>query len=311
MKTKIYFLLAVAVVLLSACSENPYVSKSVVDSLIENQKVKLYNISVISNNDVYWLPRQDSVPHQLTHTPNQIKKDVRINHNHTKIAYLDQNGSPVIIDLNGKILEKLSQYQNIKSMDWSNDDQTLYMLIGNKLYFYGKAMSVPEFTFKTEKCDVYDNLMDDPGRDFEVLSVSISAKKDIAYIFSYYDLLNKPVYKITIKNSTGTIIKDSCYSNLRATNVRYFGSNNEHVLYYSLSSTLEKISVYSDYELSVFSLETNPVAACYNPAAGYVLYVDDRSGKYNLTAVKIDGAMSMVSISPFVNCSSMIYIDWK
>lgn len=148
--------------------DSPWISKEEVDRIKASKKPKVNHIAYIYNDDVYYIPDLDKEPIRLTNSPNERKLEVRINHSHTKIAYKTIDGSPIIIDIEGNVLEKLDQYKKIIQMDWSKDDQTLWMLpkYSDKLIFHGKPMNLPKLKYQK------------PGY---ITSLSISSRNEIAF----------------------------------------------------------------------------------------------------------------------------------
>ncbi len=55
--------------------------------------------------------------------------------NAQKFAYLNSDSIIEIVNRDGELIERLTQYKNIQDFDWSYDNQTLYILSNNELFF--------------------------------------------------------------------------------------------------------------------------------------------------------------------------------
>jgi hypothetical protein len=181
--------------LLAACSgESPFLSKEAAKKLADNINNlrdpfhALKNVVAIINNDVYYFNLFDSVPTRLTNSPAQVKTDVKLSSDRTKIAYLNADGHPVIISSgDGKILETLTQYEYITQMGWVRNSNTLFMLIGQEVVLHGTSVSF----IQPESYDPWD----------EVSSFSMNSKGEQAYfIHRYYDIDFKLEYHSDMKD---------------------------------------------------------------------------------------------------------------
>ena len=109
----------------------------------------------IHDNDVYLVNEILSEEQKLTNTPSSTKTHVVISPNLDRIAYLNANKIPVIIDVNGAVIETLSQYSNATDIKWhpNNGDPVLVILRNNTLYYYGSTLSIgsnPFFVFPND-----------------------------------------------------------------------------------------------------------------------------------------------------------------
>lgn len=198
-----------AMILLSgSCRKDPYVSKEIIQHMHDSAIAAkiIVNVCFIYNNDVYFLDNFNNVPKKLTNTPTNTKTEIRISHNLQKIAYINSAGNPEIIDRNGNILSTLTQFSNIKQMDWSYTDSTLYMLIGNQFQFYGPVINHPPINFGSIPI----------GPATQVLSATLSKNNDLAYIVEFDDPYNGGLQqKLIMKKNDGTntpiIVDNSTY----------------------------------------------------------------------------------------------------
>ena len=120
-------------------------------------------------NEVYLVDANGKNTRKLT-SDGKRKTAIAFSANRQKIAYLTDKNSPVIIDQNGKELARLSNFTNVKSFGWCNQDRTLYMLIGNKVELYGDTFTLPRLPMSNY---IYDDM----------ISVSISSNNDVAYSY--------------------------------------------------------------------------------------------------------------------------------
>lgn len=135
----------------------------------------------IHNNDIYLTDELLKTHKRLTNSPTSKKTHCKITNTHDKIAYIDANQIPVVIDTNGVELYRLTQFANANDLGWHNGDQTLYVLVNNELKFYGQALALsnPLFTTfpTTNTSSTFDNYM--------VHSIAINAALDVVYTYTY------------------------------------------------------------------------------------------------------------------------------
>jgi hypothetical protein len=175
---------------LASCkSEDPFVSKEIIDQIESRKNPLVTNMAFIYNNDVYYFRNLQKEPIQLTHTPTSLKTEIRISHKGHQIAYLSDKLSPIIIDTTGKVLATLSQFRNVTQLDWSEDDQTLYMLIDNEIKFYGPSLPIPAITFPDEASNAFPR----------VVAISISINNDLAYVYRTFSFYGGRVDKLLLK----------------------------------------------------------------------------------------------------------------
>ncbi len=150
---KLIVLFCVLLTLIFGCTpdDSPFLTKEEAEKEIEalnNSRDPFYpirNVVAIIDNDIYYFKRLDSIPKRLTNTPTLVKTNVKLSYDRSRIAYLDQIGTPVIIRAdNGQQIQKLSQYSYISSMDWAKDRLTLYMLNNGKVVFNGTPLQVTQ-----------------------------------------------------------------------------------------------------------------------------------------------------------------------
>ena len=129
------------------------------------------DLAYIHDNDIYVVNEIFAEETRLTSTPFSTKTHVALSPLHDKVAYLDANGTPVILDLSGNVLETLSSYNNVTDMKWhfNSGNPTLYLLINNSIVFHGPSLAIPsnpfDFAFPStttyraiDAVDINDNL---------------------------------------------------------------------------------------------------------------------------------------------------------
>lgn len=103
----------------------------------------------IHRNDIYLVNEILSERKKLSNSPTSAKTHIALSPEHDKIAYLDANKTPVIIDTSGTQLDILNQYSNATDLFWhdNNGDPTLVILVNNSIQFYGTALSIDNTPF--------------------------------------------------------------------------------------------------------------------------------------------------------------------
>ena len=92
------------------------------------------------HNDSIYLSNRFFTNIKLIPSLDEDKKSMEITFSKDKIAYLNDQNIPVIIDTAGNEIARLSQYANTKDLGWSHDGQSLYLLINNQLVIWGNPM---------------------------------------------------------------------------------------------------------------------------------------------------------------------------
>jgi hypothetical protein len=311
-----YFLYLILIIFFAACqkTENPYVPKSVIDSLIARQNPTMKNVAFIFNNDIYFLAAFDKPVLRITSTPNSSKRFVSMSHNHTKFAYLNRNNSIVIVDNKGLQIEQLSQYTDVKSFDWSLDDKTLYILNNNMMFYYGPSMNLPEITY--------------PGINWgatpEVLSASVSSKGDFAYVFYAFYPFGPDYYKLVVKRADkkADVVYRDDDQNAQMAYVAFSVNEQDLLVGYKPRTTVNN----KLYKLAFFTglknypdgqMESTTQAYStpkFNSSLDYMVggYMSDSSDTLKLNAFGF-GKFSGKNLrrSEFFTVGDAIYTDWK
>lgn len=170
---------AALLTIFAQCQSDPFLPKEEIDALISSQFPRVSNVAFIDNNEVYVTNHlRDSLPVKIN-APEGFKKSIRISHDGNKLAYLDENGSPVIIDRQGNLLDKLSQYSRVVNMDWTTDDETLYIFVDDEMKYYGKTPEAAEIIYPSHVAySVYH----------DHITAALSPSLDVAYV------INREVY---------------------------------------------------------------------------------------------------------------------
>jgi hypothetical protein len=311
MKQQFIFLLLVVFTSVQCKNESPFVSKDIIDAMEDKQNPKIGNIAVICNNDIFYIKKITDIPKQLTTSSSIEKKDIKISHNGEKIAYLDSSGTPVIIDNMGKILNTLVQFKNVKCMDWSANDETLYMLINRKVDFFGPALTIPAITYSGVASNVT------PILNF----ITISSNNDIAYSYetSTFDGTFHTVIFKKNDNSNNeqrlAYVRDMLVKHLLFVNI-----TDELMVGYDWydSRIISKIEVYpylSVYPSTILESSEQYMDPIYRTDLQYLVggYKDANSNIFKIAATRF--LMSEKGNYYFNNLStqnySRLYVNWK
>ena len=103
----------------------------------------------IHRNDIYMVNEILSDAKKLSSTPTSTKTHIAFSPQHDKIAYLNVNKTPVIIDTSGVQIDFLNQYVNVTDLFWhdNNGNPTLVILVNNAIQFYGPSLNIDNNPF--------------------------------------------------------------------------------------------------------------------------------------------------------------------
>ncbi|HEY0055755.1 MAG TPA: hypothetical protein VGB63_10395 [Pedobacter sp.] len=303
-----YLFLVLAV---AACqkAEDPFVSKSVIDSLIARKNPVMKNVAFIFKNDIYYLPAFNQLPVRITNSPGVSKRSLSMSHNHKKFAYLS-GSAIVIVDEKGSQLARLTQYSNVKTFDWSLNDETLYILTDNSMAYYGPSLNLPEITF--------------PGINWavtpQVLWASVSSKGDFAYVFTAFYPFGPDTYKLVVKRAGGgTDVVYTAEQNEKMSYAAFSVNEQDLVVGYKSNSydrELSKLEIFSGLKsYPDFDLESseNYSTPRYNSKLDYMVcgYMRVNSDTLKLSArFGADFDKSKVR-EEFYTTGDFLYTDWK
>lgn len=316
-KTSTYFLIICIFSLFASCKKNPFVPeeriKEIRDSLAALKSIQ--NICFIYNNDVYFLDEISKIPQQITSTPSVTKTKLSISHNLQKIAYINTAGNPEIVDRNGTVIATLTSLSGIKQMDWSSDDATLYMLIGNSFYYYGPAMTHPSLT-----------LFSVPVGSL-ILSASLSMNNDLAYVVEYFHPIDGYVQKLILKKNDGTnteLLIDNVHFLYDMRYVKFSVNEKDLILGYSDFSSAtyyNKMEVFTD--MKTYPDMEIPLGS--NCSSKYPVYRSDKKclvsayssnnswsspGEFVLSAYFVND-ITFKNKDFYDNTTSDLIVDWK
>ncbi|CAA6820884.1 MAG: Unknown protein [uncultured Aureispira sp.] len=104
----------------------------------------------IHRNDIYLVNEILSDQKKLSNTPTSTKTHIVLSPLHDKIAYLNANKTPVIIDTSGTQIDLLNQYSNVTDLFWhdNNGAPTLVILVNNTIQFYGPTLNIDNNPFE-------------------------------------------------------------------------------------------------------------------------------------------------------------------
>ena len=126
-------------------------------------------VAFLYNNHVYLYLPSYSEPKKLTNSRFEDKSHIALSYGHDKIAFINEQGLPTIIDTSGNELEVVSVNGVVKDIGWSGDDQTLYMLVDNQIQYHGPPMDLPS--------------IDVPNDDYEAHSFHVAQNGTYAYLY--------------------------------------------------------------------------------------------------------------------------------
>ncbi len=264
---KKYFLLLLIFTFIGCTDEDPFTGEENLNTIPE-----IGNAVFIQDNEIYYIEdlRNDVI--SKVEAPAGEKTDVRVNHAGTKIAYLNTDGTPIVIDRSGNIMETLSNFTNVKDYNWSADDQTIYMLIGNELKFHGNAMDVPSISLSPP--GVPSNSMP------RIFSLSISSENELMYVINKFDFTFGYGEVLIIKDKDGIKVNEAFINNFGTVSYCRYSTNDDISIAISEygnnpDSDIDKVLV---HEAGTFSLSTelefngNLIGPIYRSDISYMLH---------------------------------------
>ena len=199
---------------------------------------------------------------QLSNSPISTKTHVALSPQHDKIAYLNVNKMPVIIDTSGTIITLLNQYSNATDLFWHNNNNgnpTLVILINNTIQFYGPTLNISNNPF--------DHVFPSDVTFQAIDAIDINENLDIFFTFRYQrpftstSSLRKYYHGVSVNFSStnfdkSTVIEDGVYSPLSSSyssqNYPYY-----HMVKYNEANdnaTISRITNGSESNYNAYSL---------------------------------------------------------
>lgn len=274
------------------------------------------NVGIIQKSDIYFYEHLTHGSARVTNSPDSVKTNLRMSYDYQKFAYKNENGIVKIVDRFGNLIEKLSDYTNVKSYGWSADSQTLWMLNNNEIVFYGPEMDIPDLTFPDLSNGEY------PMIDVDMLAISSTG--DLAYVATYEWYLGEGsmdyASSFIRKPNDGTNgmidISVQNHTNHHYNELRYAPFSQDLVVLYNASNNTKKIRLYKgdkiahEHEYIKNGDLTNPI---YRPELKYFIYsqpveyakLHPRFHIENLLTGEIETFNSIISYN------STLSIDWK
>ena len=257
-------------------------------SSASNKDVIVY----IANNEIYKMYSDTVLSIQLTND-GRSKKEIAINKDKNKIAYLDQDGIPEIIDTQGNFVDKLSNYKGATCLRWAKNENTLYFIYNNKITFYGTALPIPNTS---------------PIISGTFASIDISSNNDLAFVinsgsYSYLGYILNDTYKTSKYTYSYSDFENVKWS-IDNLYLYYYDTYYDELMYSSISY------LYNEYtELSssssqyAFSKNEDFILYCYDKSyyGYYELFMYDIGYSYGGYNNKLDGGNQ--------NISNLIYVD--
>lgn len=287
------------------------------------------HFAFIHENDVYYMAQFGEGVVRLTSTPDDTKREVRISHDGSKIAYIDSNEIVNVISIDGAFIDSFhNNDQAIVQMDWTPDDAGLYYVkVGNEIGVHGTEYEMPT--------PYYSLTFREDADTFQIISLSLSSQGTMAYVVNYAEQKNasyfknfQEVYTVDATGKFNEIEKHAQAHDFQYVN--YSAESEDLVLGYSLNTIDEYYNVRTD---RLASLELYPDMEFYGSSETNISTPTYKSDIKTLVAVhKVDNHYRIeknhfvedhLTDSKFhegqfeadtlAGYSSMnpIYIDWK
>jgi hypothetical protein len=302
-------IIAVLCLLVGCQSENPFLPNDVAEAMLKEKEVKpVENVAFVYNNDVYWLRNFDGVAKRITQTAT-VKHDIRQNYAHSRLAYLDANYSPVIIDTVGAMVKQLTTFKGVKQMDWTADDKTLYMLIGNDLQFYGPKPVVPAIEIEYNE---------------NVVSAVITKDLDLLYVVQTPTVYGIGTERLIKKNHDGTTItiRKPSGETGHMENIRLSKDGKHFILSYTNypgEASYTEIGIYSlDDQYPKLTYDNDSYAEpIYDDVSGFLVMTENFGGyndEFQLLAFYTRNEAFGEDLTKYLTYSTTkpeIYVDWK
>jgi hypothetical protein len=277
------------------------------------------HVAMLYENDLYYFADFSETPVKIETPASNEKTLVKIHPTETKFAYLDENRSPIIIGLDGTVEAALTQYTDVKMMDWTADGQTLYLLIGNEMFYYGPELTLPDFTFEEDGAPILFP---------QVTSASVSPNNDLAYTVRYFDnTLTNSRYRerLVIKLNDGTKIVRPNYEQVaRRLTFTNFSTNGDLAVGYSSENNepmkLERFELFKDLtkgpqtfgESSSHPRYTTPT---YRSDISYFVVGYQPSNSvykhYPYARLSENSGITQISHEEYTTVDYNLYLDWR
>jgi len=217
----------------------------------------------IHRNDIYLTNEILSETKKLSNTPTSPKTHIALSPLHDKIAYLNANKTPVIIDTSGTQIDLLNQYSNVTDLFWhpNNGNPTLVILVNNAIQFYGPTLSINNDPFEyVFPSDITFEAID---------ALHINENLDIFFTFRYQrpytptSTLRKYYHGVGVNLSSSTVNKSTVTEDGFFSSVSSSYSNQNYPYYHMIkyneaagNASLSRISNGSENNYNAYSLAT-------------------------------------------------------
>jgi hypothetical protein len=277
------------------------------------------HVGMLYENELYYFADFTKTATKIETPASSEKSHVKVHPNEAKFAYLDENRSPIIIDLSGNVEATLTQYTNVKAMDWTEDGQTLYMLIGNEMFYYGPELTLPDFTFEENGA---------PMLEAQVTSAAVSPNNDLAYTVRYFDnTLTNSFYRerLIFKLNDGTKIIRNNYDQIaRRLTFTNFSRNGDLAVGYSAEDNepmkLARVELFKDLTaepkvLGEMNSHGRYLTPTYRSDIPYFLvgYQPSNSvdNHYPYARLAEDREITQISREEYTTVDYDLYLDWR
>lgn len=285
MKNILSLLTLLSVLFFAACSkyqtqyEGPYSEDGEPKAIAVN-----YQILTILDGKITLFDQGLKHRKEVAGTPSDVT-EASISFDHQLIAYKRSGQNIQVIDTTGKFIAEVAGSATGYAFDWHANNQTLYYLKNNKIYFYGPALQVP--------ISDLDMLLAAGASSDAISGLAITANNNVWVCYEYYTFQTGDTRFVEGRSPSGQIMKKTIGSYLSSSWMRT-----------DLSGQTVYFDTYSNFSQNVYGVNTNAKVLtdvgeykylAFNPEGDYKVFSDGSvistvlpSG--NFTSVDLNGA---------------------
>ncbi|HEX4886901.1 MAG TPA: hypothetical protein VFV37_02545 [Luteibaculaceae bacterium] len=189
MKRILWIVVAVLGVMACQPEKELYLSTEERDAFEAMINPAILNIAFIKNNDIYLYRDAEKGSIRLTTDSAVLKFMPRISHDGLKIAYIHQNGYPIVINaLTGDTIRSYPQFAGVTCYDWiagplGANDVSLYMLINDSIKFTSASLTVPNLPLNA--ATEVKQVAFDPAGNYYYLATEERPNGDITRLYRW------------------------------------------------------------------------------------------------------------------------------
>jgi hypothetical protein len=144
---KLLFLTVFTSFSLLSCEKEPLVYRERILDLPLPSRTAPSPVVFVEDHNVYTILSDSTGWRKLT-TSGDAYGEISICYNRSRVAYLNQQGSPVIIDMQGKVIGKFPEFTHVRNLGWMGNHETIYFIHDNRLVQAGPPVTLPELDFE-------------------------------------------------------------------------------------------------------------------------------------------------------------------